>query len=131
MRSMTLLFTIFENNNNIAITAIAPINAAINIAKKPVNETVPAVILPPNSSITNATPRLAPLLIPKIDGPASGLQNAVCKSNPLTAKAPPHNIAVKACGRRVSNIMYFQLSLTLLLPQNMSMILFIGIFTAP
>lgn len=77
IRSMTLLFTRLEKNNNTAITATAPTNAAISTARNPVTETAPAVMLPPNRSITKATPRLAPLLIPNIDGPARGLQNAV------------------------------------------------------
>ena len=55
-----------------------------------------ADMLPPKNSITNATPRLAPELVPKIDGPASGFLKAVCNISPQTASAPPQNNAVKA-----------------------------------
>ena len=106
MSNIILFFTTEENANNIAITIAAPMNAAIITAKKPLTEISPAVILPPRSNITSATPRLAPLLIPKIDGPASGFLNAVCSNRPLTASAPPHKTAVMACGKRVCSMMY-------------------------
>lgn len=61
--------------------------------KPPVPPTVP-----PSISITNATPRLAPVSIPRIDGPANGLLNTVCNISPEVASAAPANSAVTACG---------------------------------
>ena len=77
MSSITLFFTIVEKNIMSAITAIAPTKAATRTATKPVSENDPAVMLPPRRSITSATPSEAPLLIPKMLGPARGLRNAV------------------------------------------------------
>lgn len=59
--------------------------------------------LPPNielPSIKIATPKLAPELIPKTYGPASGFLNKVCINNPLIAKPEPTNTAVIALGIR-------------------------------
>ena len=47
-----------------------------------------------------AAPRLAPELIPNTKGPAKGFRKRVCISNPLSAKALPAKIAVKALGIR-------------------------------
>ena len=94
------------------VTNIAPVNAATNTAKNPDKFSTPILTLPPNSSITTATPSPAPLVIPKTEGPANGLRNAVCNINPLTDKATPHRIAVTACGNRDSRMMYRQLSFT-------------------
>ena len=68
------------------MTIIAPAKAPANTARKPDILKTPAVILPPPSNITKATPRLAPVLIPNIEGPASGLLKTVCNINPETAK---------------------------------------------
>ena len=100
MSSITLLRTNVEKKNITAITAIAPMKAAIRMAAKPVSWRLPMESPPPKNSITRATPSPAPLLIPNTLGPARGFRNAVCNSRPLTASAAPQNIAVKACGRR-------------------------------
>ena len=54
--------------------------------------------LPPK--IKKATPRLAPLLIPKTNGPASGFLKSVCIINPATARPLPVSTAAKAFGIR-------------------------------
>ena len=54
----------------------------------------------PVSSTTKATPRLAPLEIPKMDGSAKGLRNKVCISKPDTESPMPASKAVTACGNR-------------------------------
>jgi hypothetical protein len=45
-----------------------------------------------------ATPRLAPELTPKTDGPARGFLNNVCIINPPAPRAAPASRAVTACG---------------------------------
>ena len=84
------------------MTDIAPTKAASSTATKPDTLTLPNDRLPPSNSMTKATPSPAPLLMPKMLGPASGLRNAVCNSRPLTASEPPQKSAVMACGRRDS-----------------------------
>ena len=78
------------------MSKIDPKNAdeLLKVVSKKLN--VPADMLPPKNSITNATPRLAPELMPRIDGPASGFLKAVCNISPQTASAPPQSNAVKA-----------------------------------
>ena len=100
MSSITLLCTNVEKKKITAITAIAPMKAANRMAAKPLMLTEPTESPPPRNSITSATPRPAPLLIPNTLGPAKGLRKAVCSIRPLTAKAAPQSIAVMACGRR-------------------------------
>ena len=75
-------------------------------AMKPVNCSDPRESDPPSSSITSATPRPAPLLMPKMEGSARGLRKAVCSSSPLTASAAPLQRAVTACGSRLSSTIY-------------------------
>ena len=104
--SMTLFLTIVEKSRMRAMTAMAPTKAAKRTATKPVNEKLPAVMLPPRSSITSATPNEAPLLIPKILGPANGFLKAVCNISPHTASEAPHSMAVMACGKRFCRTMY-------------------------
>ena len=52
----------------------------------------------PAPKISMATPKLAPLLIPRTKGPASGFLKSVCISSPEIAKPPPAIIAVIAFG---------------------------------
>ena len=131
MSSMTELLTNVEHSSSTAITAMAPAKAANNVAMKPLMVRLPADNAPPTWSITRATPRLAPLLMPKMEGPASGLRNAVCNSSPLAANAPPQRQAVMACGNRVCRMMYRQLSRSTSSPRRMWMISPMGIGTAP
>ena len=46
----------------------------------------------------NATPKLAPELIPNTNGPAKGFLNRVCINKPLIDKPDPTSIAVMALG---------------------------------
>ena len=62
----------------------------------------------PDNSTTNATPRLAPELIPSTEGPASGLRKIVCICKPLIDNPAPATSAVKACGKRDFNIIFCQ-----------------------
>lgn len=64
----------------------------------------PTRALPP-SKTTKATPKLAPLLIPKMDGSAKGLRKSVCINKPETERPMPANKAVMACGKRKSMMM--------------------------
>lgn len=52
----------------------------------------------PEPRITNATPKLAPELIPKTKGPANGFLNKVCINKPEIPKPEPTIIAVSAFG---------------------------------
>ena len=52
----------------------------------------------PVSKMVMATPKPAPLLIPNMEGSASGFLNKVCIRSPATDKAAPANNAVIACG---------------------------------
>ena len=61
-----------EKKNISAVTAIAPAKAATNTAIKPDTENKTVETLPPKSSITRATPKPAPALIPNTSGPANG-----------------------------------------------------------
>ena len=50
----------------------------------------------------NATPNVAPELIPRIDGPANGFRNNVCINKPETPKATPTKTDVIALGNLIS-----------------------------
>ena len=89
---MVLERTIDDNAKTIAVTTLAPTNGATTMDSwKP-----KAVVLPPKSNVIKATARLAPLVIPKMEGPAKGLRKAVCKSNPATESDAPQSIATMA-----------------------------------
>lgn len=109
----TLLWIIREQTSKSIITTIAPRKAPEIMARKPFTDKSSVVRLPLNTRITIATPRLAPLFIPNMDGPARGLQNAVCSINPQIASDAPQSNAVTACGKRDSNTMYLHTGLTL------------------
>ena len=110
---------------------MAPRNAPAMTAKKPDSEKAPAESEPPPNNITSATPRLAPELIPKIEGSASGLLKAVCSISPETAKAAPHSKAVIHCGIRDSSTINRQLSFSTSLPSRISPIASRGICIDP
>ena len=94
INSMMLLLMRVEKNNINPITTIEPMKAP-NIIEKKLDKVTPAVaMVPPPKSMTMATPRLAPELIPRIEGPANGLLKAVCSIKPDPAKAAPHSRAV-------------------------------------
>ena len=106
---MILLLISVEKKRISPITTIDPMKAPSITEKKPDKVNTPVAMLPPLANITNATPRLAPELMPRMDGPASGLLNAVCSISPEAASAAPHSNAVTACGRRDSQIIKAQL----------------------
>lgn len=101
MRSMRSFLSHTEKSSSNPMIAILPTKDPINIAMYPPKEYPAAVTDPPNRSITNATPRLAPDDIPNIDGPASGLRKAVCSIKPDTVSDAPAMSAVTVCGRRL------------------------------
>ena len=105
IKSTTLLVTILEHAISKAMTAEAPAMAPVITAAKPLTVSKSVEMLPLSSSITIATPRLAPLFIPNIDGPANGLLKAVCSIRPQTASDAPQSVAVIACGNLDSIMM--------------------------
>ena len=125
--SITLLPTLLEKNTITPRMAQAPAIAPATVAMYPPKE--PTV--PPKASITRATPRLAPSLIPRMDGPARGLWKRVCSSRPLTARAAPASRAVAAWGRREPVRMMLQAGLSPPPPRRMSSTSPGGIGTAP
>ena len=116
--SIKLFFVKAEKNSKIPITIIAPAKAPANTARKPDILKTPAVILPPPSNITKATPRLAPVLIPNIEGPASGLRNTVCICRPLTDSPAPATNAVNAWGTRDFQMIFCQITDSSVFPHN-------------
>ena len=110
---------------------MAPTNAPANTEKKPDRLNVPADMLPPKNNITNATPKLAPELMPKIDGPANGFLKAVCNINPQTANALPQSNAVKAWGKRDSHTIKLQLAFSPSFPIRIRNTSDTGIVTDP
>ena len=85
----------------------------------------------PESKTTQATPRLAPELIPSTDGPARGLRNTVCIRRPLTASPAPAIIAVRDCGNLDLRIILRHIKLSLSLPNRISIMLSTGMLTEP
>ncbi len=130
--SSATLFRIFlDNKSSMIMTVADPHNAPDITAIKPFRVRMSVDSLPLKSSITMATPKLAPLLIPKIEGPASGLLNDVCNINPDTANDAPHNKAVMAAGIRDCSMMYCHVAFSSVLPHRMCHIAFRGMFTEP
>lgn len=88
------------NPNMTNKTRTAPRNADMQI---PMFDNMPkdeSALFPktPVNKIVMATPSPAPLLIPSMEGSASGFLNKVCIKSPATDNAPPANNAVIACG---------------------------------
>ena len=103
-----------------AITASAPIMAATDKATSPIypkrlNATPP---IAPDSNTTQATPRLAPELMPNTEGPASGLRNTVCICRPLTDSPAPATNAVNAWGTRDFQMIFCQITDSSVFPHN-------------
>ena len=111
-----LFFIKVEKNRMIPITSMDPINAPIMTEIKPDKVNTPAVIVPAPASMTRATPRLAPELMPKMEGSARGLLKVVCNISPDEANAIPQSKAVTACGRRDSQTIKLQLAFSTSLP---------------
>ena len=96
MVSLTLVDTIKTASK----TKKLPKLAAITILHLEINNAVSDAPKNPAPKITNATPKLAPELIPKTKGPASGFLNKVCINSPLIESPEPTIIAVIALGKR-------------------------------
>ena len=89
-----LFFIKVEKNRMIPITSMEPMNAPIMTDRNPDKVNTPAVIVPAPASMTKATPKLAPELIPSMEGSAKGLLNVVCNISPDAASAIPQRRAV-------------------------------------
>lgn len=131
MSSMTLLRTRVEKSSMRVVTVSAPMSAAVSTAANPIAERVATERLPPRTSITVATPRAAPDVIPNMSGPASGLRKVVCRSSPLAESAAPARSAVSAWGSRLSRMMYLQLWRPSNCPRRMSRMSAGGMCTEP
>ena len=105
IRSINALRTRIDRTVSSSVISRLPASAPPMIAAYPPISEPPITIGPLIHNITMATPRLAPELIPKTDGPANGLRNAVCNSSPVAASAAPPRVAVIHCGIRFSRIM--------------------------
>ena len=101
MSSIMLECITDARNSSSTITAREPIRAPSTTAMLP---PAPATV-PPAISMTIATPREAPFVMPRMEGPARGLRKDVWSNNPLTASDAPQRIAVMACGSRDSSTM--------------------------
>lgn len=96
---MAIVSLTFEETNSTANkTRKLPKLAAITILHFEINSVVNTPPNNPEPKITKATPRLAPELIPKTNGPANGFLKSVCISSPEIPKPDPTNIAVIAFG---------------------------------
>ena len=98
--NVVIFFTLLLNPSISIKTNVAPAKAA---RLTPRLDHVPIVESadPPKMPVSNiviATPNPAPLLIPSIEGSASGFLNKVCIKRPAVESAAPANIAVTACG---------------------------------
>lgn len=94
--SRTLEDTIITANS----TKKLPKLAAITTLHLEISSVVKTPPKKPEPKITNATPKLAPELIPKTNGPANGFLNSVCINKPEIPNPDPTKIAVKAFGKR-------------------------------
>lgn len=119
MSSIRLFFTMEANAKMMPIIIMAPMNAANIVARKPLktNSLLPNPMTPPHANMLMDTPIDAPFVIPRIDGPASGLWKAVCRSNPEAAREAPQSSAVMVCGSRESVTIYAQLAFSTGLPR--------------
>ena len=113
------------------MTAMLPAMAPEIMAAEPPNVLSQMLTTPPKNSMTTATHRLAPELIPNIEGPARGLRNEVWRSSPQTDNAPPERNAVRACGNRLRIIMKLVVSSGFNLPSNDAVTSEAGLWTAP
>ena len=103
-------------------------NATSPIYPSLLNATPP---IAPDSNTTQATPRLAPELIPNTDGPASGFRKTVCICKPLTDSPAPATNAVNACGTRDFQMMFCQIMDSSVFPHKMFQTERKGIWTEP
>ena len=78
-----------------------------------------------------ATPKFAPSLIPKMEGPAKGFRKSVWSNSPLTASDAPAMMAVIAWGMRDCSTICSQALLPVSFPDKMSKMVDKGIDTEP
>ena len=129
--SMTGLRSKVERNRMMPMIREAPAKAPRMTERKPESVNAPALKVPPPASMTNATPKLAPELIPRIDASARGLLKTVWSIRPDADSAAPQSAAVMHCGRRDSQIMKLQLDFSTSWPSRMSATASAGIWTEP
>ena len=91
--------------------------------------TLPEKMEIPNTN--KATPKLAPELIPRTNGPARGFLNKVCINKPQIDKPEPTNTAVMAFGSLYCNMIYCQDSLVTSFPIKVCKIDLRGILMDP
>ena len=132
MSNITVLFKNEFSTESSAITANEPISAAEMLRMYPLTDIPPMEMLPPKNITTMATPRLAPLSMPRMDGPARGLRNDVCSKSPQVANAAPAKVAVSICGMRLCQMMYDQDECpSISSPKSMLAMSLAGMSTAP
>ena len=85
----------------------------------------------PIANTASATPRLAPELMPRMKGSASGLRNIVCICKPATESAAPASAAVSALVSRKLRMMVVQLALRVGLPSKIPKTSLSGMDTDP
>ena len=105
--SKAILFLILKLANMTTVISVP----APKVAAKTNSQSAKKPILIP-AKTQNATPKLAPELIPKTKGPASGFWKNVCICKPLSERAIPTKSAVIVRGKRNLRIMVVQLCLT-------------------
>lgn len=130
MSSIVLLRTIVDRNKIIARITNAPINAPDTVAVMPIISPA-AENEHPVVRATIATPRLEPEVMPKIEGPASGLASVVCSIRPAAESAAPQNRAVTHCGTRDCITITCHVGLPPSPPVSISKIAASGIRTEP
>ena len=135
MSSMVLLWTRPLSMSRMTMTSMEPIKAAMIMASTPATcMSAPSMVVPttpPIASMTSATPRDAPLVMPRMEGPANGFRKTVCSMSPLAANEAPHSKAVTACGRRALRTIYSHDAFETVSPVNALKTSAMGIRTVP
>lgn len=90
--------TLDDTTRTASNTKKLPRLAAITTLHLEINNDVKTPPKKPEPNITNATPKLAPELIPKTKGPAKGFLKRVCINKPEIPSPEPTNMAVNALG---------------------------------
>ena len=115
-------FTTFPSSSNIAKTNKEPINAE-TVAEYGEEK--------PKQRMPKATARLAPDVMPRIEGPARGFLKQLCSRSPQTPKAAPQNNAVIAAGTRDWSIMNLAVSFAASSPKIIFVISLAGMLIEP
>lgn len=125
----TLSLTFSETARTRNRTNMDPTIPASVIAKLPYVKNHPNKALPDKT--ISETPKLAPLVIPKIKGPARGFLNKVCINIPAIPNPAPAIKAVRALGSLSSLVIKLNAALSSESKNNILMICFIGISVFP